>query len=259
MKTRILSLGSLKVKADEMINHLSVEQIREHYEVDPWGNMKIAMNMLLVDTGRQVVLFDPGTADFLPSRLKEEYGLELTGSLEEILEQSGYAVNQITDVVFTHLHFDHGSGAFMRIPGKIVKRLPEADYHVLKAHFTYASGRNKKESSFFITSFFRYVERIHWLEDWSQDWMDYRVFNGHTRGMVVPRIQTVEKDLHYVSDLIPMEVFLHPDVSSGYDLEPGLARREKTEFMESLDQPCELVLFHDPVIQKIEYPGSVQP
>jgi hypothetical protein len=57
-----------------------------------------------------------------------------------------------------------------------------------------------------------------------------------------------------MSDLIPMEIFLDPDAASGYDLDPALARREKMEFLETLDQPCEVILFHDPVRQKMIYP-----
>jgi len=237
-----------------MINRISPAKIREHYEVDPEGYMRIAMNMMVVDTGERVVLFDPGTADFLPGRLKAEYGLEQTGSLEEILRAAGYEPEQVTDVIFTHLHFDHGSGAFRRVPGKIVKRFPEADYHVLKAHFDYASGRNKKESAYFITLFFRSVDRIRWLEEWNGEWMDYQVFQGHTREMVVPRILTGEGEVFYVSDLIPMEIFLDPDACSGYDRDPELARKEKVAFLEGRDRPCELALFHDPVRPVLDYP-----
>ncbi len=254
MKINVLPFGTLKVKAGEMVNGLSAVKIREHYHVDQEGNMRISMNMMVVDNGERVVLFDPGTADFLPARLKAEYGLEQQGSLEEILNGAGYEPGQVTDVIFTHLHFDHGSGAFRRVPGKIVKRFPEADYHVLKAHFDYASARNKKESAYFITLFFRYVDQIRWLEDWSGEWMDYQVFQGHTRGMVVPRILTGEGEVYYVSDLIPMEIFLDPDACSGYDRDPELARKEKAAFLKGLDRPCELVLFHDPVRQRVCYP-----
>jgi glyoxylase-like metal-dependent hydrolase (beta-lactamase superfamily II) len=127
--------------------------------------MKISMNLLLVDTGNQVVLFDPGCADFLPSRVEAEYGLEMDESLEQILDRIGYSPEQITDVIFTHLHFDHGSGAFKRVPGKIVKRFPRADYHVLKEHFMYASGPEGKKSRDYITWFFKHVDKNRWLED----------------------------------------------------------------------------------------------
>ncbi|HDS07505.1 MAG TPA: MBL fold metallo-hydrolase [Bacteroides sp.] len=254
MKIKVLPFGTLKVKAGEMVNGLSAAKIRERYHVDPEGNMRISMNMMLADTGERVVLFDPGTADFLPARLKTEYGLEQPGSLEQILNEAGYEPGQVTDVIFTHLHFDHGSGAFRRVPGKIVKRFPEADYHVLKAHFDYASGRNKKESAYFITLFFRNVDQIRWLEEWRGEWMDYQVFHGHTRGMVVPRILTGEGEVYYVSDLIPMEIFLDQDACSGYDRDPELARKEKTAFLEGLDRPSELVLFHDPVRPAVDYP-----
>lgn len=237
-----------------MIQPSTTDRLREHYDIDTKGYMKLSMNALLVSLVDRVVLIDPGCADFLPARLASEYGLEIMETIEEQLDKVGYNVNDLTDVIFTHLHFDHGSGAFLRVPGKIVKRFPQAKYHVLKEHFEYAVNATQKESNTFFTSFLKYLDRIYWLEDWKEDWITFRIFNGHTRGMVIPVIKTSGGDTCYVTDLIPLELFLESGVYSGYDFDPELAKRDKLEFLEELNHSTRLILFHDPLKESMFYP-----
>ncbi|MCK5137227.1 MAG: MBL fold metallo-hydrolase [Bacteroidales bacterium] len=254
IRVQILHCGFLKVSAEEMFNHFPSDKISACYNLDKEGYLKIAMNALLIAEGEQVVIIDPGCADFLPSRLEGAYGLEIPETLEEVLGNAGFNPQQVTDVVFTHLHFDHGSGAFSRVPGKIRKRFTEAKYHVLKEHFEYASRPDSKESNSFFTTFFRYVDKIHWLENWEHGWMEFQVYNGHTRGMVVPKILSSEMDTYFVTDLMPMELFMEPDVNSGYDLDPELAIGEKLDFLNAIEKPSELIFFHDPLKERKFYP-----
>ena len=215
--------------------------------------MRIAMNALLVEIGERKVLFDPGSADFLPVKLRREYGLEIPVTLEEGLLGAGIIPEQITDVVFTHLHFDHASGGFKRVPGNIVKRFPNARYHVLKEHYQYAVDPDPFEADSFCTGLLKYLDRIHWLEDWDLGWVGFKIFNGHTRGMVVPVIHTKEEKTYFMSDLVPMEIFLDPGVWCGYDLESNLLLREKREFFDQAEQGSRLILFHDTHKESVFY------
>jgi glyoxylase-like metal-dependent hydrolase (beta-lactamase superfamily II) len=254
MNVRIVPCGYLKVKAVQMIKPLPEVEIRARYEVDAEGYMKLAMNALLVEKDDTRVLVDPGTADFLPARLKEEYGFEMPIALEDVLLGMDVDPSTITDVIFTHLHFDHGSGAFKRVPGNIVKRFPNARYHVLKDHYQYALRLDRVETGSFNTVFLKRLDKIHWLEDWGLDWITFEVFHGHTRGMVVPVIQAEGERIYFLSDLIPMEIFLVPGTWCGYDLEPELQLREKQIFLQKLRPGSRLIFFHDPLIESKIYP-----
>jgi glyoxylase-like metal-dependent hydrolase (beta-lactamase superfamily II) len=253
METHVIPCGLLKVRAEEMIKPWTREQIGTLYPVDREGYMCLNMNALLVIEEGRRVLIDPGTADFLPARLREEYGFEMPVPLEESLMKTGISSEEITDVLFTHLHFDHGSGAFKRIPGNIVKRFPNAKYHVLKEHYQYALRPDRVEASSFSAVFLKRLEKIHWIEEWEYDWMKFRVFNGHTRGMVVPEIDTKNGKIFFMTDLIPMEVFLEPEIYCGYDLEPELVMREKQEFLERLESGSRLILFHETLKESVFY------
>jgi glyoxylase-like metal-dependent hydrolase (beta-lactamase superfamily II) len=254
MDIRIIPCGSLYVPAQEMIRGVPPEVTAGLYRIDRKGGMHIAMNALLVATGDRTVVFDPGCADWLPARLIESYGLKIDRPLELELKGMGYDTDEVTDVVFTHLHFDHCSGAFVRSPGKLGKRFQGARYHVLRDHYEYALRPDRQEGNSHAAKLLRYADAIHWLEDWEEDWMELKVFHGHTRYMTVPGIRTGERTLWFVNDLAPMEIFLRFEVSSGYDLEPELARKEKVEFLENLDPGSELVFYHDPHTERLIYP-----
>jgi glyoxylase-like metal-dependent hydrolase (beta-lactamase superfamily II) len=254
MQIHILHLGFLRARAVEMIKPLTQSEIALSYNIDSEGYIRLSLNGLLIIEGDHIVVIDPGCADFLPSRILNEYGLVVPESIEAVLQQKGVSPHQVTDVIFTHLHFDHGSGAFKRQPGKIVKTFSNARYHVLKAHYEYAIKPDPSESNSFFTGFFKYLDKIHWLEEWKEDWLGYKVFNGHTRGMVVPVIKLENEELVYLTDLVPMKVFLDKDLFSGYDLNPELALTEKGNFLKSLSSPTRLILFHDPLIDSLYYP-----
>ena len=248
-----LHCGNLKVQATKMIKPLERAEIATKYEIDQEGYMILPMNAILVEEDDHMVLIDPGVADFLPMKLRREYGLEIPVSLEEELERMGQTPDQITDVVFTHLHFDHASGAFKRVPGNIVKRFPNARYHLLKEHYQYALDPDPFEAESFCTGLFKYLDRIHWLEDWDIEWMSFQVFNGHTRGMVVPMIHTDDGPVFFVSDLLPMEIFLRQEIWCGYDLEPDLQLREKQKFFQDLAPKTRLMFFHDTLKESVFY------
>jgi len=245
--------GNLKVQATEMIKPLERDEIAAKYEIDQEGYMKLPMRAILVEEDDRMVMIDPGVADFLPMKLRREYGLEIALTLEEELSRLGTSVEKITDVVFTHLHFDHASGAFKRVPGNIVMRFPNARYHLLKEHYQYALHPDPFEAESFCTGLFKYVDRIHWLEDWDIEWMSFNVFNGHTRGMVVPAIHADNGISYFVSDLVPMEIFLRQELWCGYDLEPDLQLREKQKFFQDLAPKTRLMFFHDTLKESVFY------
>ena len=234
-----------------MIKPLNLDEIASKYAVDQEGYMKLPMHALLLEEANRKVLIDPGVADFLPMKLRREYGLEIPVYLEEELESMGVTPDQITDVVFTHLHFDHASGAFKRVPGNIVKRFPNARYHLLKEHYEYALDPDPFEADSFCTGLFKYLDQIHWLEDWDLEWMGFEVFNGHTRGMVVPVIHTKDGPAYFVTDLVPMEIFLKSELWCGYDLDPELQLLEKQRFLQKLAPKTRLILFHDTLKESI--------
>ena len=71
---------------------------------------------------------------------------------------------------------------------------------------------------------------------------------------MVPVIKTENEEVVYLTDLVPMKVFLDKDLFSGYDLDPELALLEKLKYLNSLKTQTRFILFHDPLTNSLYYP-----
>ncbi len=95
MQIHILHLGFLRARAKEMIKPLTHSEIGLSYNIDSEGYIKLSLNGLLIIEGDRIVVLDPGCADFLPSRILNEYGLEVPESIEAVLQKKGVSPHQV--------------------------------------------------------------------------------------------------------------------------------------------------------------------
>src|ERR1700744_891128 len=70
-----------------------------------------AMRCLLIVEGEKRILIDTGMGNKQDARFFGRYYLHGEDSLERSLAKYGFTADDITDVVLTHLHFDHCGGA----------------------------------------------------------------------------------------------------------------------------------------------------
>lgn len=245
MNYTILDLGTLRVNAFEMIMGVPEDMIREQYKVDEQDQMRIGMNGMIVEDGDKVIMIDPGTATFLPKSLEELYDLKMEYSLEEVVNQAGYDVGEITDVLFTHLHFDHGSGALKRIIGGINPVFPNARHVVSKLHLEYIQNESKAERNSFFEKLLRYVGEVTYFEEWECESIRFVRSHGHTGQMLVPVIADIDHDILYATDLIPMKLHNRKEAWSYYDVDKELLEKEREGVLRSLRPGYEIVYYHE--------------
>jgi glyoxylase-like metal-dependent hydrolase (beta-lactamase superfamily II) len=245
MKYSIVNLGTLKVNAFEMIMGVPEYLIREHYVVDEHDQMRIGMQGLIVETDNKIIFIDPGCATFLSKSLAETYDLHMELSLEEAVKEAAYKMEDITDVLFTHLHFDHGSGAFFRIIGGIVKAFPNANYVISKKQLDFLGSLSKDKSTSFFHKLLRFAGDLTYFEDWSADGMHFHVSHGHTPHMLVPVINLGAHDLLYATDVIPMELHREKGAWSYYDEDKVLLEKERGEIVSVLRPGSEIIYYHE--------------
>lgn len=97
----------------------------------PVDKIFLHINTLVVKTGRKVVLIDTGVGNYLGAA---------AGILPINLHRSGISLDEITDVVFSHAHFDHIGGTINRA-NKF--NFPNARYHISQIEWEMAM--NPKE------------------------------------------------------------------------------------------------------------------
>ena len=187
----------------------------------------------------------------------------LTGVVPEITK-SRYTPDDITDVICTHLHFDHVGGNTKNVNGKIEPVFPNATYWMQKENWELANSPTEKDAGSFMTDDWSVLAEngmIHFVdgkESFLPGIEQYLTY-GHTTGMMHPIICDSSQKLIYMADLIPMAAHIPLPWVMAYDIQPVRTVREKRKILPNIVEEEWIIFFeHDPVFQaaKVQYDGK---
>ena len=229
---------------------------RKLVEPDDRNLIKITTRCLLVDDGKRRILFDVGMGR---KQNEKYYGYRhIFGedTLINSLKSNGYTPDDITDVVFTHLHDDHCGGAIaLNEQGDPEIVFKNAMHHCSKAQWEWANNPNKREIGSFFKINFEPLMKAGKMKLIDQagpftDHITLRIMNGHTRGMFVPVITAGERTLVYAADFIPLAANIPLPFIASVDIEPLEALKEKETFLqEAVENGYYLVFEHDYAVE----------
>jgi glyoxylase-like metal-dependent hydrolase (beta-lactamase superfamily II) len=230
-------------------------------DVDAKNRIPMAMRCLLVEsqqTGR-LYLIDDGLGTKFNEKMSAIYNVDHQHSnLLSSLEQHGFTADDITDVVFTHLHFDHcGGTTFYDDEGEIRHTFKNATYHITKKHFETATNPNVREKASFLPDNIEPLagsDRLHLVEKHHQyeDGFSTLSANGHTLGQQLPRFDAGGETIIFAADLLPTNVHLPLPWVMGYDMRPIETLNEKEAFLEeTVEKKWYIYLEHDAQIELI--------
>jgi glyoxylase-like metal-dependent hydrolase (beta-lactamase superfamily II) len=224
---------------------------RKH-EADSNNMINITTRCLLIIEDERRILIDTGLGD----KRNEKYyavryrkpGISIVNSLQE----AGFSTEDITDVLFTHLHDDHvGAATLSNEDGSIGCVFSNAQYWVSKAHWDWAINPNKREGAAFFKDNLIPLQdsgRLHLLEEGEQPFgkITLKMYNGHTRGQIIPFIHTEKRTVVYLGDLIPIQTNIPIPFIPSVDIEPLISLSEKEIFLkEAVDNQYILFFEHD--------------
>lgn len=224
-------------------------------EADEKNRIPMTMRCLLVksnNTGK-IYLFDNGAGTKFNEKMEKIYDLDYSvKNLEKSLEYHGFKKDDITDVIFTHLHFDHcGGTSYYDENNELQLTFPNARYHVVESHWEVALNPNKRErASFFAENLDPIKEsgRLN-LVDENHEYepgLTAIPANGHTVGQQLPKIEAGDKTLVFAADLIPTHVHVPLPWVMGYDMYPVQTLQEKERFLQqAAEKNWYLYLEHD--------------
>jgi glyoxylase-like metal-dependent hydrolase (beta-lactamase superfamily II) len=214
--------------------------------------IKLDMRCLLVIEGDRRVLIETGSGNKLSSKFIENNGIEDPERLLKSLSSLGYMPEDITDVLHTHLHWDHcGGGTRFDENKQVVPTFPNAVYHCARTQWENALNPNPREGDAYFNDDTIPVQkngRLNLIDKEEELFPGFqlRIFNGHTPGMIVPVIDYRGKKVVYVSDLIPLVANIPLKWISAYDLYPVTSMEEKESFLREVFENDYLLYFeHD--------------
>ncbi len=212
-----------------------------------------AMRCLLVETGNRKVLIDTGIGNKQSDKFYSFYYLSGHTTLQGSLAAHGLQATDITDVILTHLHFDHVGGAVQRNPdGKLVPTFPNATYHLARKHWEHACNPNPREKASFLPENFMPLHE-HGVLRWAAHQEEIipgihaHLVQGHTIDMLCPLIETPEGPLFYAADLFPSAAHIPANYVMGYDIEPLLTMQARQHYNQlAITENWTYFLEHDP-------------
>jgi len=217
-----------------------------------------ALRCLLIEDGDQLILVDNGIGDKQDAKFLSHYYPHGEETLSTSLRKAGFGPDEITDVVLTHLHFDHCGGGVKRTADRTGFELtfPNARYWTNPAHWNWATHPNPREKASFLTENLLPMQEsghLHFIQKGEASpfaHVDFLFVDGHTEGMMLPKVQFRDRTVVYLADLIPSTSHVPIPYVMGYDVRPLLTMEEKAHFLEEALRENYLLMFeHDPVTE----------
>lgn len=223
-----------------------------------------AMRCLLVEDGNRLILIDNGIGYKQDEKFLGHYYLNGNDTLEKSLAKYGFGKEDITDVILTHLHFDHCGGSIEREGDYLVPAFKNATFWSNESHWEWATNPNDREKASFLkenilpikeSGQLKFVlpgeRNFHQLPSsvFNED-IQLRFVNGHTESMMLPQIKYKDKTIVYMADLLPAVAHIPVPFIMAYDTRPLQTLVEKKEFLnEAVENDFILFFEHDPQIE----------
>ncbi|MDB4173634.1 MBL fold metallo-hydrolase [Bacteroidia bacterium] len=212
-----------------------------------------AMRCLLVEDGERLVLIDTGMGEKQSEKFFGYYYLNGIHTLQKSLNDVGVDFKDITDVILTHLHFDHCGGAVKWNTMKDGYELsfPNAKHWVHRSHWEHAINPNPREKASFLTENMMPIQEYGDLHFIGNDLkitenISGILAQGHTESMFCPKINVNGDTLVFMADMIPSAGHIRPNYVMGYDIRPLDTMREREAFLqEAVSKDYTLFFEHD--------------
>ncbi len=222
-------------------------------EVDELNRINMVTRTLLLESKDRKILIDTGNGDKWSARKREIFKIEMDPYiLPNSLKHHGLSAEDITDVICTHLHFDHVGGNTRIEDGRPVPVFPNATYWIQSENWKLANSPSEKDRASYLSENWAVLAENGMLEILNSerelfDDIRLEIVHGHTLGQQLPVITDGNQTLMYGGDLFPMKAHIPIPWVMAYDNEPMRSIAEKKSILPKLLERDAIIFFeHDP-------------
>jgi glyoxylase-like metal-dependent hydrolase (beta-lactamase superfamily II) len=229
----------------------------KNYPADENNLCESAMRCMLIIEGDRKILIDTGMGEKQDEKFFKNFYVHSNFTLLSSLNKVGVSRSEITDVIVTHLHFDHIGGAVQYTENRSELELtfPNAIIHISKGQWELAHKPNPREAATFLPLNFQLIEKrgcYNLIENDQQFSPNIflKFFHGHTDAQMIPVIQYHGKTIVYTSDMLPSAAHIPLVWVPSFDVRPLVSIQEKEQFLnDAIEKEYILFLEHDSYVE----------
>lgn len=263
MKLYTINTGNFKLDGGAMFGVVPKSIWNKINPADEANLCSWALRCLLIEDEGRLILIDNGIGNKQDAKFFSHYYLHGDASLDSSLAQHGFHRDDITDVILTHLHFDHCGGSIVREGEKLAPAFKNAIYWSNEEHWDWAVNPNDREKASFLKENILPIQesgQLQFVELPNVDWdasqplpeqsfsnnISLRFVEGHTAGMMLPQIRYKDRTIVFMADLLPSAGHIPLPYVMAYDMFPLTTLQEKKSFLtEAVEKDYVLFFEHD--------------
>lgn len=229
---------------------------RAYSESDKKNRIPLASRPLLIRGEGRTILVDTGNGTNYDEKFQKIYGIDREKSqMDAALKPFDLTPSDITDVILTHLHFDHCGGSTVQRNGKYEPAFPNAKYYIQQDQLKWAMAPTLKDRASFVQENYVPLDRdglFELLDGEGEIFPGIEVIpvHGHTKAMQMVKISGGSDTLLYCTDLAPTSAHLRYPFGLAYDNYPLTTIEEKKKyFPRAFEENWIIVFEHDAYVQ----------
>ena len=239
MKLYALNVGNFKLDGGAMFGVVPKSIWSKTNPADENNSIDMTARCLLVENESRLILVDTGMGNKQSDKFFSHYSRWGDQGVDQALAKHGFSKEDITDVFFTHLHFDHCGGAVEWNADRSGHQLTfkNAKYWSNQAHWDWAKKPNMREKASFLKENIEPIEnsgRLHMVKIpkgniLKNGPLGFDIFfaDGHTEKQMLPMIRHNDKTFCFMADLVPTSGHIPLPYVMGYDTRPLVTLKEK--------------------------------
>lgn len=229
------------------------------HPADDLNRVDLALRLWLLQSKDKVVVVDTGIGDYHDEKFNKMFDVRSEKSpLEQALNTQNLTCDDVTDLIISHLHFDHVGGLGVQdADGNWKLAFPKATCHLHQKHWDYSKKATQRDSGSFHSKTFEPLLSLYKDEGklitYNEDEgsfqgleslnLKYKVSFGHTPYLMHP----YNDQMIYLADLIPTSNHVHVPWVMGYDICPGITTEDKEKFLPFIfENNLTMIFEHDP-------------
>lgn len=250
-----LSLDRFKLDGGAMFGVVPKTLWEKSCPADSKNRIEMGCQSILLRRPGQVILVDAGLGNKWDQKGRDIYAIEESpdhdSPLAGALAAHAITPQDVTDVIVTHLHFDHAGGLTYREGDQLHCTFPNATHWVQAAHLDWARSPSEKDRGSFPSENIEPLVQADLFglvrgEEQLFSGISVVPLHGHTKAMQAVLVAG-DRSLFFPADLLPMSAHVHLPYIMAYDVEPLTTLKEKKQILSRAVKEGWLVTFeHEP-------------